>query len=245
MNLFFWLLIGYFVWKKLKPYLEDGARQGASSEESRREFLDAIVGMSARLAKADGRVSEGEVNVASEFLRSLTRSGSEYQWCVARFNRYVKNADRAAESFAYQLRAVASKEARELVYELMWSIAASDGSIHPNEDALLSLFAGALGLGSAAYIYNRRRFVYADYSRSRESAHEPRQSELERAYAKLGCSPDDSDAKIKTAYRKLAMKYHPDRLRSEGLSEAMLEQATKSMAEINAAWDLVKSSRGM
>ena len=33
------------------------------------------------------------------------------------------------------------------------------------------------------------------------------------------------------------MKYHPDRLRAEGMPEALIEQATKTMADINNAWD--------
>lgn len=245
MNLLFWLIIGYFVWKKVRPLLQGGAQVGQSGEMGRRMLLDGIVGMAARLAKADGRVSEGEVNIASEFIHSIVRDNAEYTWCVDRFNRYVKDSARSVERFAYQFRSGASREARMLVYELLWSIAASDGSIHPNEDALLRSVANALGLGSAAYIYNRRRFVYAEGRESRGGASASGQSALERAYAKLGCSPDDSDAKLKSAYRKLAMKYHPDRLRAEGLSEALLKKATGSMAEINAAWDLIKSSRGI
>jgi len=39
------------------------------------------------------------------------------------------------------------------------------------------------------------------------------------------------------------MRYHPDRLKAEGVPEGMIAQATRSMAEINAAWDVVKKAR--
>ena len=68
-------------------------------------------------------------------------------------------------------------------------------------------------------------------------------SKLRDAYAKLGCSPDDSDETVKTAYRKLAMRYHPDRLKAEGVPDSMIQIATRSMSEINAAWDLIRKER--
>ena len=53
-------------------------------------------------------------------------------------------------------------------------------------------------------------------------------------YAVLGVSPGASEEEIKTAYRKLAKKYHPD------LNPGNAEAARK-MNEINAAYDRIKN----
>lgn len=51
-------------------------------------------------------------------------------------------------------------------------------------------------------------------------------------YEVLGVGRDASDAEIKSAYRKLAMKYHPDRNKEEGASEKFKE-ATEAYAVLS------------
>ena len=53
-------------------------------------------------------------------------------------------------------------------------------------------------------------------------------------YQVLGLSPGASDEEVKKAYRKLAMKYHPDRNPGD-------EEAARKMQEINAAYDAIKN----
>ncbi|MFC0876974.1 J domain-containing protein [Saccharicrinis sp. FJH2] len=61
--------------------------------------------------------------------------------------------------------------------------------------------------------------------------------ELDRAYKILGVSPDNTDEEIKKAWKKLQLKYHPDK------SIENKDERTKIIAEINNAYDLVKKSR--
>jgi len=63
------------------------------------------------------------------------------------------------------------------------------------------------------------------------------------AYDILGVAGDASDEEVKKAYRILAMMYHPDKVSS--LGDEAIRQATESMKQINAAWDVVKEARGM
>ena len=58
-------------------------------------------------------------------------------------------------------------------------------------------------------------------------------------YKILGVSPDATDEDIKTAYRGLARKYHPDKYRDSDLAE----MAGEKMKEINAAYDEIQKIR--
>ena len=72
----------------------------------------------------------------------------------------------------------------------------------------------------------------------------PRQDRLADAYVALGVPADAAPADIKRAYRKLISKNHPDKLAARGLPESMRAVAEERSREINAAYDLIKSSRG-
>jgi DnaJ like chaperone protein len=74
---------------------------------------------------------------------------------------------------------------------------------------------------------------------------EPSRDRLADAYTALGVSPDASPQDIKRAYRKLISQNHPDKLAARGLPESMRAVAEERSRELNAAYDLIKSARGI
>jgi DnaJ like chaperone protein len=73
----------------------------------------------------------------------------------------------------------------------------------------------------------------------------PRSSadELSSAYDALGVSSSASDSEVKKAYRKLMSQYHPDKLMGQGVPDDMLKAATERSQEVQAAYDVIKTSR--
>jgi len=64
-------------------------------------------------------------------------------------------------------------------------------------------------------------------------------------YEIMGVKRDATQDEIKRAYRKLISQNHPDKLAARGLPESMRAVAEERSREINAAYDLIKSARGM
>ncbi len=89
---------------------------------------------------------------------------------------------------------------------------------------------------------NQSRSNESKNSSNSQSKNKNRISESE-AYDILGVSGDFSDVEVKKAYRALAIKYHPDNAAS--LGDEAIRQATESMKQINMAWEVVKTARGI
>ena len=68
---------------------------------------------------------------------------------------------------------------------------------------------------------------------------------LAAAYQILEVDPKASNADVAKAYRRQLSKHHPDKLKSNGLPESMLEHAKQRTQQIIEAYDLVKAARGM
>ena len=72
---------------------------------------------------------------------------------------------------------------------------------------------------------------------------EPQTMSLSEAYLTIQCGPGDSDADLKTAYRRLVARYHPDRAVSRGAGPEEMARFNELTARVNAAWKVIKDSR--
>ena len=68
-------------------------------------------------------------------------------------------------------------------------------------------------------------------------------SNIEDAYKVLGISPTATDDEVKAAYRKMALKHHPDRVAT--LGEDIRKAAEKKFQDINDAKERIFKARGL
>jgi DnaJ like chaperone protein len=65
----------------------------------------------------------------------------------------------------------------------------------------------------------------------------------ESAYTVLEISPSATDDEVKAAFRRMAMKYHPDRVAS--LGPDVQKSATEKFRQVQEAYETIKKQRGM
>ena len=66
---------------------------------------------------------------------------------------------------------------------------------------------------------------------------------LQEAYRTLGIRETATDDEVRQAYREMALRYHPDRVASQG--EAAREEAEKKFREVTEARDIISRARGL
>jgi DnaJ like chaperone protein len=117
---------------------------------------------------------------------------------------------------------------RTMFYQLLFSIAMVDGTLHPAEEALLRAVPAHLGLHPDIFMTVRRQFGH----------------DLSHHYAVLGLESGADLAEVKKAYRKLAAEYHPDKVVSKGLPEDFTRFAEQKFKEINEAYAAINKGKG-
>ena len=217
-------------------------------------FFKTAFSLMGTLAKADGRVSEQEINHVENLMAQLNMSATHRKQAINYFKEGSK-ADFKIEPLLQKFNQVTAKSPnlKQMLMVYLTRVALADGQMHPNELNLLREIAPQLGYSEQAFeqfmamLQGQDQFAGGGYhqSGSAGTGGYTSASAIDSAYQAIGVSKDDSDAEIKKSYRRLVREYHPDKLMGQGLPEAMIKEATERSQEIQTAYDLIKKSRGM
>jgi len=219
---------------------------GASAAERQQIFFESVFLAMGKLAKADGRVSEEEVQAARSIMHQWGLGPAEVRAAIELFSR-GKQPDFPLEVQISKLAAAirGQKDLQRAFLEVLLEIPLSKGGINSAEREVLWRVASTLGIGRVemaqleAILRAQRSFGQG--GGTARSA----QAGLTEAYKALGIEESATDKEVKTAYRRLMSQHHPDKLASRGLPESMLEVAKERTREIRSAYERIRDHRGM
>ena len=188
-------------------------------------FTIGVIVLSAKMAKADGKVTKSEIKA---FKEKINVPDNEIK-NVARLWDQAKKTTDGFEVYAKQISNLLEKKSSVLeeLLNLLVIIAEADGKITNLEKIYLKEVSNIFG------------FSEQDFERICSS-------KLDKhidPYQTLGVLKDAPLEEIKNKWKTLAMKHHPDRLIAQGIPQDIIETNTYRLKEINNAWDLIKNKK--
>ncbi len=195
---------------------------------AQQHFARHLCALFLEVARADGEVIRDEVRVVREYFAEELRYGPESLELVRRLLKEFLERPPSADKAAAACRDEMKISERLLLLDALYELALVDGQLHRAEKDTLRRLALALGLSE-------------EELRSVASRHS--EDDGERHYARLGLTPEASDADLKRAWRQLAATHHPDRVAHLGPGAA--EQASRRFQEIREAYDEIRRLRGL
>lgn len=191
-------------------------------------FVSDLVSLLAKMSGADGKVSPEEVAVVRQFLvDSLKLEGGSFASAIAVFNR-EKGTPGSFEDVAERVseRLVGDDDMLSAIIELLYAVATADGELSAEEAMLLEEAEEILGVECDSYRESKK---------SETSKCEAIEIHYQRI---LGVTANASAEQIRIAYKRLVMKFHPDRM--HGMGPEIMRQAESKMKEINKAYEFLK-----
>jgi DnaJ like chaperone protein len=230
-------LIGAFVGGPVGSLL--GVLVGHRLDQIRRLFVEATFEVMGHVAKADGRVSEIEIEVARRVMRGMRLSDEQVQDAIEHFSR-GKRASYPLEDRLEDLTDGGDGLARTFM-QIQLQAALGAGDLGREKRRVLERVAKALGVSRAelAQLEEIVRGLAAGGGAQAAGA-----QSLEAAHRVLGVSTQASDEEVKTAYRRLMNQHHPDKLVARGLPVSMIGVAEERTREVRAAYERIKTQRG-
>ncbi len=204
------------------PLFGDRGRQQVSPAD----FELNLLSLCSIVIKADGKVSQRELDYVRQYF--LSTYGKERANAIFRtFNEVIKRREISAERICTYLNQRTRYEVRLQLLHFLFGIGQADGSLSTAEIAKLQEIAGYLRVGSYDFESIKAMFVKS----------------ADTAYKILEIEKSASDDEVKSAYRKMAKKYHPDKVITQ--DEAIKRGAEEKFKQVQKAYEDIQRERGL
>jgi len=206
-------------------YREQQRGSASYQEQQRNSFLVSLLVLSSAVIKADGKVAQTELAYVREFIRRNFGFIAENEAMRILNELNYKNVD--IYSVGRQIASNMNYSQRLQLFHYLTELANADGDLCEQEKTVLESIANAIGIN-----YADTSSIIAMFYKSSDAA-----------YKVLEISPNATNDEVKTAFRKMAMKNHPDKVAT--LGPDVQKAAAEKFRQIQEAYETIKKQRGM
>ena len=201
-------------------------RETMQQNVSPADFELNLLSLCSIVIKADGQVSQRELDYVRQYF--LSTYGKEKANAIFRtFNEVIKKREISAQRICNYLNQRTRYEVRLQLLHFLFGIAQADGTVSALEVTKLKELAGYLRIGRQDFDSIMAMFI----------------KEADTAYKILEIPKSATNDEVKKAYRKMAKKYHPDKVVTE--NEAIKKGAEEKFKEVQKAYEAIQQERGM
>ncbi len=189
------------------------------------DFVMSLLVLIGAIMKADGKVVKSELDYVKQFfVRQFGESTAREALLML---KDILKQDIPVRDVSVQISRNMDYSSRLQLLHLLFNISLADGAINVSEVELIERISGFLEIASSDFISIRNMFI----------------PETDSSYKILEVERTGTDEEVKKAYRKMAMKYHPDKV--SHLGEEFRKTAEEKFKKVNEAYEKIKKERNI
>lgn len=207
--------------------IQDGTkgsrRRSSYGYTTANDFVLSLLVLTAAVMKADGKVLKSELDYVKDFLEKQFGKGKAQDQIL--LLRDILNQPLDVRAVCMQIKQNMQHPLRLQLLHYIFGLAKADGSIDVSELRVIESIAGYLGISQKDYQSIRAMFGQDTGS----------------AYKILEIDENADEAAVKKAYRKMAVKYHPDKVGQLGVE--FQNAAKEKFQKVQEAYETIKKQR--
>ena len=224
-------VLGYAVGNLIDGFTKVDVERAKTYRESSRtshsgDFEISLLLLSSVVIKADGKIDERELLYVRNHFKNMygeERANNAFKL----FKSFIKNNEVSTRQISEQIRQNLTHASRLQLLHFLFGIAKADGVVNEAEVNTIKIIAGYLYISQ--YDFESIKAMFYNSSNS--------------AYQILGIDKKASNDEVKSAYRKMAKKYHPDKL--QHLGEEHVKGAEEKFKQVQKAYEQIQNERGL
>jgi DnaJ like chaperone protein len=219
-------LLGFIVGSVIDSTTDNTSGYPARTERTAQgDFAMSLLVLVAAVMKADGAVVKSELDYVKQFF--VRQFGRESAKEAILLLKDILKQEIMVKDICVQISRNMDYSSRLQLLHLLFNVSLSDGKINKSETDLIEKISGALGINNSDFISIRNMFI----------------PETDSSYKILEIEPTASNEDVKKAYRKMAMKYHPDKV--SHLGDDFRKSADEKFKKVNEAYEKIKKERNL